>query len=42
MVNNLQLMQLKLLRKVEEATSDLIGNKIIDKITKVSRTLTTQ
>ena len=42
MVNNLLLMHLKLLqkerlKKTAEATSDLIGNKIADRITKASK-----
>ena len=32
-------MHLKLLQKTAEATGDLIGNKIADKITGVSKTL---
>ena len=38
MLNNLPQMHLKLPQK-EEATVDLIGNKIADKITKISRSL---
>ena len=42
MLNHLQQMHIKLLqkeyfKKTAEATGDLIGNKIADKITKVSR-----
>ena len=44
MLNNLQQLHLKLLqtraiKKTAEATGDLIGNKIGDKITKVSKNL---
>ena len=37
MLNNLQQMHLKLLQETEEATGDLIGNKIANGITKVSK-----
>ena len=36
MLQNLQQMRLKLLQKIE-ATSDLIGNRIVNSITKVSK-----
>ena len=43
MLNNLQEMYLKLLQKSKsknsEATGDLIGNEIADRIAKVSKTL---
>ena len=44
MLNNLPQMYLKVLQKEQfkktaEATGDLIGNKIADKITRVSKTL---
>ena len=35
MLNNLQQMRLKLLQRTAEATGDLIGNKVADRITKV-------
>ena len=42
MLNNPQQIYLKLLqkksKKTADATGDLIGNKIVDKVTKVSRT----
>ena len=37
MLNNLQQMHLKLLQETAEATGDLIGNKIANGITKVSK-----
>ena len=37
MLNNLQQMRLKLLQRTAEATGDLIGNKVADRITKVSK-----
>ena len=35
MLNNLQQMRLKLLQRTAEATGDLIGNKVADRIMKV-------
>ena len=37
MLSNLQQMHLKLIQKTVEATGDLIGNKISDKVTRVSK-----
>ena len=38
MLKNLPQMHLKLLQKTVEATGDLNGNKIADKVTKISKT----